>query len=71
MSPHATAGASGQVGTTGASSGASGGKNDATTNGSYYKGMAVFTIIKGGAMVQAAVAGQKFTYAPRPPAPAQ
>jgi lipid-binding SYLF domain-containing protein len=66
-----TAGASGQVGTTGASSGASGGKNDATTNGSYYKGMAVFTIVKGGAMVQAAVAGQKFTYAARSPEPAQ
>lgn len=60
-----TAAAGGQVGTTGASSGASGGKNDATTSGSYYKGMAVFTIVKGGAMVQAAVAGQKFTYAPR------
>ncbi|MBS0377573.1 MAG: lipid-binding SYLF domain-containing protein [Proteobacteria bacterium] len=58
-----TAGASGQVGTTGASSGASGGQKDATTTGSsYYKGMAVFTIVKGGAMVQAAVAGQKFTY---------
>lgn len=62
-----TAAAGGQVGTTGASSGASGGKNDATTSGSYYKGMAVFTIVKGGAMVQAAVAGQKFTYAPRKP----
>jgi lipid-binding SYLF domain-containing protein len=60
-----TAGASGQVGTTGANSGASGGKNDATTSGNYYKGMAVFTIVKGGAMVQAAVAGQKFTYSPR------
>jgi lipid-binding SYLF domain-containing protein len=60
-----TAGASGQVGTTGASSGASGGKNDASTSGNYYKGMAVFTIVKGGAMVQAAVAGQKFTYTPR------
>lgn len=58
-----TASAGGQVGTTGASSGASSGKNDATTSGSgYYKGMAVFTIVKGGAMVQAAVAGQKFTY---------
>ncbi len=58
-----TAAASGQVGPTGASSGASGGQKDATTTGSsYYKGMAVFTIVKGGAMVQAAVAGQKFTY---------
>jgi lipid-binding SYLF domain-containing protein len=60
-----TAGASGQVGTTGANSGASAGKNDARTSGTYYKGVAVFTIVKGGAMVQAAIAGQKFSYAPR------
>jgi len=43
-----TAAASGQVGTTGASAGASGGKKDATTAGEYYKGLAVFTIAKGG-----------------------
>ena len=60
-----TAAASGQVGTTGASAGASGGKKDATTAGNYYKALAVFTIAKGGAMVQAAVAGQKFTYKPK------
>jgi lipid-binding SYLF domain-containing protein len=60
-----TAAASSQVGTTGANSGASGGKNDATTRGAYYKGVAVFTIVKGGAMVQAAIAGQKFTYSPK------
>jgi hypothetical protein len=30
--------------------------------GKYYKGFAVFTIVKAGAMVEAAVAGQKFTY---------
>src|SRR6267142_2144171 len=60
-----TAAASGQLGTTGASAGASGGKKDATTAGNYYKGLAVFTIAKGGAMVQAAVAGQKFTYKPK------
>ncbi len=61
-----TAAAGGTAGTTGASAGASGGKKDATTVGSsYYKGMAVFTIVKGGAMYQATVAGQKFTYQPR------
>lgn len=60
-----TAAASGQLGTTGASAGASGGRKDATTAGKYYKGLAVFTIAKGGAMVQAAVAGQKFTYRPK------
>jgi len=58
-----TAAASGTAGTSGASAGASGGKKDATTVGSsYYKGMAVFTIVKGGAMYQATVAGQKFTF---------
>jgi lipid-binding SYLF domain-containing protein len=58
-----TAAAGGQAGTQGASAGASGGKKDATTVGSaYYKGMAVFTIVKGGAMFEASVAGQKFTY---------
>lgn len=58
-----TAAAGGTAGTTGASAGASGGKKDATTVGSsYYRGMAVFTIVKGGAMYQATVAGQKFTY---------
>jgi len=58
-----TAAASGTAGTQGASAGASGGKKDATTVGSaYYKGMAVFTIAKGGAMFQATVAGQKFTF---------
>jgi lipid-binding SYLF domain-containing protein len=58
-----TAAAGGTAGTTGASATASGGKKDATTVGSsYYKGMAVFTIVKGGAMYQATVAGQKFTF---------
>ncbi|HWM67326.1 MAG TPA: lipid-binding SYLF domain-containing protein [Steroidobacteraceae bacterium] len=60
-----TAAASGTAGTQGASAGASGGKKDATTVGSaYYKGMAIFTIVKGGAMYQATVAGQKFTFDP-------
>jgi lipid-binding SYLF domain-containing protein len=58
-----TAAAGGTAGTSGASAGASGSKKDATTVGSsYYKGMAVFTIVKGGAMYQATVAGQKFTF---------
>ena len=61
-----TAAAGGTAGTQGASAGASGGKKDATTVGSaYYKGMAVFTIVKGGAMYQATVAGQKFKYEPK------
>jgi lipid-binding SYLF domain-containing protein len=62
-----TAAASGTAGTTGASGGASAGKKDATTAsaGGYYKGMAVFTIVKGGAMYEAALQGQKFSYKPR------
>lgn len=60
-----TAAAGGSVGTTGASVEASGGMKDAVTAGRYYKGLAVFTIVKGGAMYQATVAGQKFSYTPK------
>ena len=56
-----TAGADAGAGTTGTEAGASGGEKDARTSGHYYKGMAVFTIAKGGLMYQAAVAGQKFS----------
>lgn len=59
-----TAGASGTAGTGGVGAGASGGEKDAATAGGWHNGMAVFTIIKGGAMLQAAVGGQKFTYKP-------
>ena len=57
-----TASATASAATTGATAGAAGGKNDATTVGSYHKGMAVFTVAKGGLMYQAAVGGQKFKY---------
>ena len=58
-----TAGASASASTSGASAGASGGKKDATTAGtSYYKGMKVFTIAKGGLMYEASIGGQKFSY---------
>jgi lipid-binding SYLF domain-containing protein len=60
-----TASAGGQAGTAGASGDVSGGKKDAATSGSYYKGMAVFTIVKGGALYQASVAGQHYSYKPR------
>ncbi|MBV1914241.1 MAG: lipid-binding SYLF domain-containing protein [Pseudomonadales bacterium] len=59
-----TAGANASASTTGASAGASAGKNDATTVGRYHKGMAVFTIAKGGLMYEATVSGQKFSYQP-------
>jgi lipid-binding SYLF domain-containing protein len=61
-----TAGASASVGTDRFSSGASAGKSDATTNGDYQTGMAVFTIAKGGFMFAADISGEKFTYTERP-----
>lgn len=39
--------------------------NATTATRGYRKGLAVFTVTKGGAMAQAAVAGQKFSYTPR------
>jgi lipid-binding SYLF domain-containing protein len=60
-----TAGANAGAATNGASSGVSVGQNDATTRGIYQKGMAVFTVAKGGLMYSASVAGQKFSYFPR------
>ena len=61
-----TAAASASASTTGATAGVSGGKKDATTSGEYYRGMAVFTIAKGGLMYEAALAGQKFSYKATP-----
>jgi len=60
-----TVGASATASTNGTSAGASVDVNNAVTRGRYQKGMAVFTIAKGGLMYQAAVAGQKFNYTPR------
>jgi lipid-binding SYLF domain-containing protein len=57
-----TASAGGDAGTQGVSGDASGGKKDAANAGEYYKGMVVFTIVKGGALYQASVAGQKYSY---------
>ncbi len=58
-----TAGASASAGTTGTGAGASasGGEN-AKSKGDYYKGMAIFTIAKGGLMYEASIGGQKFSY---------
>jgi lipid-binding SYLF domain-containing protein len=60
-----TAAANASAGTSGVTSGASAGKRDASTDGIYNDGMAVFTIAKGGLMYAAALAGQKFTYKAR------
>jgi lipid-binding SYLF domain-containing protein len=60
-----TAAAGASVGTTGVQANASGTENNSTAVGQYNKGMAVFTIAKGGLMYAAAIAGQKFSYKPR------
>ena len=57
-----TAGASAQAGTTGTSAGASGTQQAAKTAAKYYKGMAIFTVAKGGLMYEASIGGQKFSY---------
>jgi lipid-binding SYLF domain-containing protein len=57
-----TASASASAGTDRVSSGASREATDATTNGNYQTGMAVFTIAKGGLMFAANIAGEKFSY---------
>ena len=59
-----TAGASAAANTTGASAGASGTQHRASTSGNYRKGMATFTVVKGGLMYEASVTGQKFGYTP-------
>jgi lipid-binding SYLF domain-containing protein len=60
-----TAGANASAATNGASAGASAAQRDATTRGIYERGMAVFTVARGGLMYSAAIAGQKFSYQPR------
>ena len=60
-----TAAVGGSAGSQGASGHASGGKKDAATApAEYHKGVVVFTVVKGGAMYEASVAGQKFSYEP-------
>jgi lipid-binding SYLF domain-containing protein len=59
-----TAAAGASANTAGSSATASGGKSNAETAGNYYKGVATFTITKGGLMYEASIGGQKFSYAP-------
>jgi len=60
-----TAAAGARANTAGSGGSASGGKNDAATKGKYHKGMATFTVAKGGLMYEATIGGQKFKYTPR------
>ena len=57
-----TASAQAQASTTGSSAGASASNKDAATAGNYYKGMATFTVTKGGLMAGVSIGGQKFSY---------
>ncbi len=58
----ASAGAQANTGG-GTQAGAAGGKNDAATvSGGYRKGMAIFTVAKGGLMYEATLGGQKYSY---------
>lgn len=59
-----TASAGATAGSSGAGASASGTKEHASTAASYYKGVAIFTIAKGGLMYEASVNGQKFKYEP-------
>lgn len=60
-----TAGVAAEATTKGTSASANLGNDNLKTEGQYYKGMAVFTLAKGGLMYEAAIGGQKFTYTPR------
>ncbi|MCG6870102.1 MAG: hypothetical protein LJE91_15625 [Gammaproteobacteria bacterium] len=60
-----TAGASAAASTGGSSAGISGGRGTAETAGAYTRGMATFTIARGGLMYEAALAGMRFNYKPR------
>jgi lipid-binding SYLF domain-containing protein len=60
-----TAGASAQATTAGTGAAASGTPSHAKTASEYQKGMAVFTVVKGGLMYEASIGGQKFSYEPK------
>ena len=61
-----TAGVSADASTTGGlAAGASAGRNDAATaHGGWRRGLAVFTLARGGLMFEAALGGQKFSFSP-------
>lgn len=59
-----TAGASATASTAGSSAGASGGQRDATTVGGFNRGMATFTVARGGLMYEASIGGARFNFRP-------
>jgi len=60
-----TLAAGAKVGSGGAAAGASVDKNKAKVVGAYNNGMAIFTVVKGGLMYEATIAGQKFKFKKR------
>lgn len=60
-----TAAAGAEASTKGSSAEASTSKSSAKTAGAYYKGMATFTVPKGGLILDASIGGQKFKYKAR------
>ncbi len=58
------AGVAAEASTKGTSASANAGNSHLKTEGQYYKGMAVFTLAKGGLMYEAVLSGQKFTFTP-------
>ena len=60
-----TLAAGAKAGSTGAAAGASVDKEKAKVVGVYNNGMAIFTVVKGGLMYEAAIAGQKFKFKKR------
>jgi lipid-binding SYLF domain-containing protein len=60
-----TAAVGAQATTGGTGGGANVGKDTAELKGVYQKGMAVFTLAKGGLMYEASIGGQKFSYTPK------
>ena len=61
-----TAGVSAEAGTGGTTAGKSITTDKAEVAGGFQHGVAIFTIAKGGLMYEAAVAGQKFDFKPKP-----
>jgi lipid-binding SYLF domain-containing protein len=59
-----TAAASASASTAGTAAGAGTSRNSTTAVGDFNKGMAIFTVAKGGLMYEASVGGQKFGYKP-------
>lgn len=58
------AGASAEASTKGTSATANAGDDYVAAEGQYYKGMAVFTLVKAGLMYEAVISGQKFSFDP-------